>query len=409
MRDNTPPTSPYNLRDEEENDELIYVGDADEVLDQWEREMNEDVELADDDEEADGFADGEEEPEDVYIPERDDAVLTFIKHNGPVFCAALHPTEDLAVTGGEDDKAFVWNTKTGATVFEVTGHTDSVIACEFSYDGVFVATGDMAGQIQVFKSTQDYKKVWDFTVGDMCWMKWHFGAHVLLAGADTGEIYVWRIPSGDCKVLQGFGEKCEVAKLSHDGKKIAAGYGNGAFKIWDIKTGAPTLDHAPNEATGHTSNITSISIDRDSQLIVTGSEEGKAVIFGPSGPVGTLLPDDGPVEAVLIDNPDFEVKVAATATLNGKVTIWDVGRQTARVECEDPNRTGITKLLWGKDCSLIAGTLGGVIKVWDLRSGALKFELLGHTNDIQDVLYNKQRNMLLSTSEDGTAKIFQLP
>ncbi|XP_065073453.1 angio-associated migratory cell protein [Ochlerotatus camptorhynchus] len=406
MKENTPPRPAFD-----EDDELIYVGDADEVLNQWEEELNDeedDAELVEEDEVA-GFADDEEEFDDVYIPERDDALVTFSKHTGPVFCGALHPNEYLAVTGGEDDKAYVWNTKTGESVFEATGHSDSVIACEFSYDGLYVATGDMAGQIQVFKTTQEYKKVWEFSMGDMCWMKWHFGAHVLMAGADTGEIYVWRIPSGDCKVLQGFGEKCEVASLSHDGKKIAAGYGNGAFKIWDIKTNAPTLDVAPNEATTHTSNITCLSIDRDSQQIVTGSEEGKVVVMGPSGPVGVMLPNGGPVEAVLIDNPEFELKVAATGTLTGKVTIWDVARQTARVECEDPHMTGITKLLWGKDCSLIAGTLGGVIKVWDLRSGSLKYELLGHRNDIQDIAYDKQKNVLLTTSEDSTAKIFQLP
>ncbi|XP_055626285.1 angio-associated migratory cell protein [Toxorhynchites rutilus septentrionalis] len=404
MRENTPPRSPYSLNDDDgDDDELIYVGDADEVLDQWMAE-----EEADMGEEEAGIADDEDEPEDVYIPERDDAKLTFSKHTGPVFCVALHPTENIAITGGEDDKAYVWNTETGETIFEVTGHTDSVIACEFSYDGVYVATGDMAGMIQIFKTTQEYKKVWDFTMGDMCWMRWHFGAHVMLAGGDTGEIYVWRIPSGDCKVLQGFGEKCEVARLSHDGKRIAAGYGNGAFKIWDIKSNAATLEVAPNEATGHNSNITCMSIDRESQLIITGSEGGSVLIIGPSGPVGQLSSDKGPIESVLIDCPQFEVKVAATGTLSGKVTIWDIARQVARVECEDNHRTGITKMLWGKDCTLIAGTLGGVIKVWDVRSGALKCDLLGHRNDIHDLFYDSKKNILLSSSEDGTAKIFQL-
>lgn len=42
MRDNTPPHSPYVLEGaaEEDEDELVYVGDADEVLDAWENEAN---------------------------------------------------------------------------------------------------------------------------------------------------------------------------------------------------------------------------------------------------------------------------------------------------------------------------------------------------------------------------------
>lgn len=113
------------------------------------------------------------------------------------------------MTGGEDDKAYVWSTENADIVFEVAGHNDSVVAAEFSSDGAYLATGDMAGKIQVFKLAQNYKLVWDFEMGDMSWMQWHLAANVLFAGADTGETYVWRIPTGDCKVLDGNGHKSE--------------------------------------------------------------------------------------------------------------------------------------------------------------------------------------------------------
>lgn len=47
----------------------------------------------------------------------------------------------FAVSGGCDDRAFIWNTTTGAAVFELSGHTDSVNAVGFSSDGKYVATG----------------------------------------------------------------------------------------------------------------------------------------------------------------------------------------------------------------------------------------------------------------------------
>jgi angio-associated migratory cell protein len=72
----------------------------------------------------------------------------------------------------------------------------------------------MAGDIQVFKVAQNYKKVWEYSMGDMAWMKWHSGANVLLGGSEAGETYIWRIPSGDCKVLQGHGFKSESATVS---------------------------------------------------------------------------------------------------------------------------------------------------------------------------------------------------
>uniref|UniRef100_A0A182M044 Uncharacterized protein n=1 Tax=Anopheles culicifacies TaxID=139723 RepID=A0A182M044_9DIPT len=399
MRENTPPESPMTneLLDDEE-DELIYVGDANEVLDAWEAEEN------DNDDDVEGEEDGSGS---ARTCDRDDAKLTFRKHTAPVFCGALHPTEDLAVTGGEDDKAYVWNIRTGEVQFEVTNHTDSVVAVGFSYDGVFVATADIAGCIQVFKVSQNYRKVWENNVGDLCWLRWHIGAHVLLAGCDSGEVYVWRVPAGDCKVLPGHC-KTETAELTHDGKKLAVGYGNGQFKLWDLKTGMPVME--VDETVGHKANITTLSIDQENQLFITGAEDGSSFVMGPNGVLGMLTaPSAELLEAVLIDYPGFEIKVAATGTLQGKVTIWDVARQTKRVECADEDPTGITKMLWLKDFTVCAGTLDGLIKGWDIRSGAKRFTLDGHTNDIQDIVYDRQRNIILSTSEDCTAKIFEVP
>lgn len=404
MHDNTPPRSPMDgSLLENEEDELIYVGDADEVLDAWEAEAN----LGEEDEEE---AAGEDDTGSVRFRtcDRDDAKLTFTKHTATVFCGALHPTEDLAVTGGEDDKAYVWNIRTGEVQHEVTNHTDSVVGVGFSHDGVYVATADISGYIQVFKVTQNYRKVWEFNVGDLCWMRWHSGAYVLLAGCDSGEVYIWRIPSGDCKVLPGQDCKTEAAELTHDGKKLAVGYGNGHFKLWDLKSGSPVLE--VDSSVGHKTNITTLSIDQDNQLFVTGAEDGSAYVMGPNGVLGMLVgPSEALLESVLVDYPGFEIKVAATGTLQGKVTIWDVARQTKRVECADEEPTGITKMLWLKDFTICAGTLGGYIKGWDFRSGAKRFTLDGHTNDIQDIVYDRQRNIILSTSEDRTAKIFEVP
>ena len=43
---------------------------------------------------------------------------------------------------------------------------DSVTAVEFSQDGNYVATADMAGQIQVWR-TSSMQKIWEYAMGDM--------------------------------------------------------------------------------------------------------------------------------------------------------------------------------------------------------------------------------------------------
>lgn len=322
---------------------------------------------SDDDDEA-----GTENIDEEYVPSRDDAVVTFSSHEGPVFCGSLHPTEKLAVTGGEDDKAYVWSTDTGNVVFAVTGHKDSVIAAEFSADGIYLATGDMAGYIQVFKVAQDYKQVWEFEMGDMSWLQWHIAANVLLAGSDTGESYVWRIPSGDCKVLQGNGNKAEIGQLTADGKNLIIGYSDGCVKLWDIKSSTVIQNYEEDSALGHSGSITSIASDPDSGRFLTGSEDGKIMIANSSGPLTNLYPSAGSIEALAFSSDRDDMKLVACGTLEGKVSLWDVNRQAVRFECQNANPTGITKIVWGPNHTVLCATLDGSIRMFDGRNGESK-------------------------------------
>jgi ribosome assembly protein SQT1 len=346
--------------------------------------------------------------------------MTFNKHEKPLFCGSFNSDATLAVTGGEDDKAYVWKVESGEVVFETTEHSDSIIAAEFSFDGTYLATGDIAGELKVYKVDKDYKKVWEFSMGDMSWMKWHRKSNVLIAGSDNGEIYIWRIPSGECKVLQGTGEKCEVGIFTKDDKRIAAGYSDGTFKLWDVKSSNVVLTlspEKPSQAEGSADQeydvdpITTIDVDNENQLIITGSTRGESKIIGNNGLIG-MLPassqETSSIEKVLIDCPGLEFKIAVTADLNGRVIIWDVSHQSVRNECADDDYTGVTTLAWGRQQTIIAGTLGGAIKIWNVRNGEKMSTLLGHANNIHDLCYNESKNLLLTVSEDKTAKIFKI-
>lgn len=249
MRDNTPPRRPdFENDDDDEIIEEIEL-DGEPPMDDDELEMEE-ITLAEletrlgihnvnDDEE-----DNEEEIRERERIEaiRDDAVCTFSKHTEPVFGCSLHPKFDWAVTGSEDDKAYVWDTRTGELLYEITEHKDTVTDTHFSYDGSYLATGDLSGEIFAYKVSEQHderpilSKVWEYSMSDMAWLFWHRGANVLLAGADSGEVYVWRIPSGDCKILPGESFRCDAGELSGDGKKLLTAYTSGVVKLWDLKS-----------------------------------------------------------------------------------------------------------------------------------------------------------------------------
>jgi WD40 repeat protein len=56
-----------------------------------------------------------------------------------------HPSPPLAVSGGEDDLAFLFDTNTGKEILKLTGHTDSVVAVSFSAFFAFSLRSRMNG------------------------------------------------------------------------------------------------------------------------------------------------------------------------------------------------------------------------------------------------------------------------
>ena len=79
-----------------------------------------------------------------------ESLLCFIE---PVYDVALHPVhQNIAVSGGGDDKSYLWRLYDGEQLYEFAGHTDSVTQVGFSVDGTYVASGSMDGKVRVWKS-----------------------------------------------------------------------------------------------------------------------------------------------------------------------------------------------------------------------------------------------------------------
>jgi ribosome assembly protein SQT1 len=73
----------------------------------------------------------------------------------------MFPNPPLAITGGEDDLGYIFspipsssnlpfNGETFPAV-KLTGHTDSVVAAGWSFDGEMIATGGMDGRVRVWR------------------------------------------------------------------------------------------------------------------------------------------------------------------------------------------------------------------------------------------------------------------
>lgn len=194
-----------DIDEENVQDEFI---DPNDVLIELQEEDGADYPMDEDDEGAAG-------PSGADIIHEDTSIQRFTNHTNSVFTVAVHPSAQVAVSGGEDDLGYIWDYSTGEEFTKLTGHTDSVTEAGFSYDGEMVATGGMDGKIRVWKrvGNEDFRK-WTFLTEltgpdevtvrvpfisrtflrfslHLQWMRWHPKGTVLLAGSNDTTLWLW--------------------------------------------------------------------------------------------------------------------------------------------------------------------------------------------------------------------------
>ncbi|RVE75420.1 hypothetical protein OJAV_G00017080 [Oryzias javanicus] len=407
---------PENTVEIHGDEEIIEVIDLNETEPEPE-DLADDLENVDF-EEADREDDEGWETEDEMEAEaeQDDSELTFSKHTGSVFCVSLDPlTNSLAVSGGEDDRAFVWRVSDGEVLLECTGHKDSVTCAMFSHDSSLVASGDMSGLIKVWR-VETKEEIWSFEVGDLEWLDWHPCAPVLMAGTNDGSVWMWKVPAGDCKTFQSPACQATSGKILPDGKRAAVGYEDGTVRVWDLKQG--NAIHVVKGQDGHQGALTCLACNKDGSLLLTGSVDGSAKLINSSTGkvVGTFSVEGGEAEGSRDGEESNSVEsvgfcsilpLIAVAFLDGTLAIFDLSSHALRHKCL--HQAGIVHLQWEESSSVVSTcSLDGALRLWDARSGGLLSEFRGHGAEILDFAVNREASLAVTASGDNRAKVFCL-
>lgn len=328
-------------------------------------------------------------------PITDMAQLTFEKHTWMVFMGDVSKNGDTAITGGQDDVAYIWSTITGDVLFECTGHKDSVTHVGFNHDSQLAVTGDMNGMLQVWH-VNDKKLEWCYEGDDMLWLKWHPNANVLVCGCSTGDIYVWQVPQGNCKVLPTHNNSSSTCgSVLPNGKQLLAGYHDGQLKLWNIKETAVLWTNSQSNT------VTDLHFNNDTSLAIV-TPMGHIVKMTDGKNVFTLPADDN-LEVVRFCN---EINYLVTGSLDGDVCIYDLGKQSLRNQSKC--KGSVTVMEFGNDGRLFLGDSGGVIYLWDVKNGNLLNTFTGHRDAILSIKCFNNGNSILTTSADNTAKIFHI-
>ncbi|KIK63078.1 hypothetical protein GYMLUDRAFT_163831 [Collybiopsis luxurians FD-317 M1] len=352
---------------------------------------------------------------------QDNSLQSFPNHKSSVFAVAAHPTQPLAVSGGEDDLGYIWDITDGEVIVKLTGHSDSVSCVAWSTDGDLVSTGGMDGKIRLWRRVgkEDYR-TWEFLTelqgpDEVMFLKWHPKGNVLLAGSNDSTLWLWQLPSGNTmQVFAGHTGPVQCGTFTPDGKRIVSACGDGTLILWDPRSPTPVFKLTPEDARFNLDGITSLGVNPASTLAVVGGAAGgvRVVSLTKGEIVGAL---GGHTEGESIEAVEFidlttggsGTSIVATGATDGKICLWDLA--TMRLRSTIEHSDAVTTLLAvppPKAHLLVSGSADRTLRTWDARTGALIKEHQGHHAAVLSASLGLDGSVVVSAGDDSTCLVF---
>jgi WD40 repeat protein/predicted Ser/Thr protein kinase len=263
----------------------------------------------------------------------------------------------------------LWRRSRGAEAETFRGHTNLVNSIFFSPNGDLLAS----------RSFDNTLKVWDLRA------------------------HQERFTIKDVTALGGF---------SADGKMLGFNVTDGSAKLCDTRTGLALKSIAGTGYVvallddGQTLVTTSTNFLAKEWDVATGKE--KLALAGAGG-LSPLGPEFGLAVSI---SPDGKLLAAIYTNYDG-ITLWDVPAQKVRARLPLPER--LTLVRFSRDGKTLAvGNFRGAVDLWDMTTLDAKpqkppFRIAAHTATVFAAAFSPAGNMLATTSDDQTVKLWDLP
>jgi len=390
---------------------------------------------------------GDEEDDDRLVVDMAHTVLN--RHTDSVYVSAMHPTaSNVVVTGGGDDRAFLWTYDLSMaelpsearvlSCVELSGHTDTVTSVGFNYDGTAILTAAYDGTVRTWDAATGALRLVLDGPEDVEWAQWHGKGNAIVAGSKDGTIWMWLAHDGQCvQVFAGHEGGVSTGCFGSDGKLVCSGGDDGSVRVWAPKTGA--CKYVFDDKQGHGGLVTCMaSSQQDADLLLTGSVDGTVKLYQLSGkrvlqtfihcvpavngatPLKAVTEDDE-MDEDMEDVETFSVECVGFAThgprwaasggMDSNLKIWDLDVGSCRCTCT--HSSTVTHLMWHPSmAAVVTSSVSGNIAIWDARAGLQLAELTGHRAQVTHFSMRTVSTLagdleaIVTASDDKTSRVF---
>ncbi len=228
---------------------------------------------------------------------------------GAIFCGAISPDDNKALTGSADNKVYIWDLGTGKPIKILEGHSKGIItSVSFNADATQALT----------TSYDDTARVWDLETGECiktyqyhellsasftnsgirCVIRSNDGISLLYVNTNTVKIVaaqqiyawdfdldgnyaltgsgdqiarLWNLTTGEC--LKKLKDHLGVLAFVPNSKVVLSGTNDYSVRLWDLQTGKIKL------LKGHSGGIVTAAFTSDGTCLLTGSQDKTAILW----------------------------------------------------------------------------------------------------------------------------------
>ena len=158
------------------------------------------------------------------------------------FSLSISPDGKHLVTGSEDKNAKVWNTESGKTLTDLTGHDDWVRSVRFSPDGKHIVTGGEDQKILVF-GLDGKQRSTASTEGGVLDIQFSKDGKSIAVATKDKLVQIFSFPELKLvRDLRGHTDWIWSVAFNADGTWLATASEDDSVRLWDVKTGKEIVE-----------------------------------------------------------------------------------------------------------------------------------------------------------------------
>ncbi len=207
--------------------------------------------------------------------------------------------------------------------------------------------------------------------------------------------------------LSGHNAEVNSLAISPDKQILVSGDEQGRAIIWNLRTGqiANTITRSRPDLSN---SIPSVAITQNGETLITASNRGVELWDLKTGRLTLTLEGSFDANAIAI-SPDS--RTLASGHLDNTVKVWNLlnGNLVHTLEAGDPGFI-VESVAISPDGKTVAGGTYQQFRLWDMDRGIRKLTIEGHCDlcYVYNLAFTPEGTAIVSTSNDGT-KIWGLP